>query len=207
MIHLSQLIYRGLIPKQYLMNIDINLSPSYVDKMHKQSLTHDSTTITLTSYYKPWYEAISQIIDNLQPEAFSTIPWDRQIGYLFSVEKIVKIIGLGMSSQISQQITLVTSLMRYANSVKATAHNHMEIIEDVNVHEQDNEEEEELLDDMVMQGSNKRDMTMASKVRTMCLLRLAGEMNSSSSTAIYIMNEIGIGWYYHIPVRDLAALI
>lgn len=147
------LMLRGLVPKEKLMTF------IGTEKIDQSNYLNEN-------WMSVWHSTLINVVRyHLSNEDYLEIPSDRQIGFLFLLEQMVKILGFNFTEYIpifnQVVISLITSCLA---SPTETTESHSS--------------EEDLSDDE-REGSNKMKMTSAhaSQVRAMCLRRLSGIRN------------------------------
>lgn len=143
--HLLQLMLRGIVPS------DLHEPPS-------------ASTVpkTLTE----WYDSIDSIIMSLEAEELSKVAWERQIGFLHLMQPIIRILGFGINAYVPIFHKVVLIMLNHAQNIRAKVSEASAIETDADV--EDDEENDTTV------ANRSRDNVQALRVRSLCLLRIAG---------------------------------
>jgi U3 small nucleolar RNA-associated protein 20 len=165
--HFINWMIRGLIPPSKVISVDLNLNPTVLEKRWKSQSGVES--LTITAYYQSFYELQGSIQDLLQAEDMKSIPWERQIGFLYLLESMVKIIGHGLSMHMPRLINMLTSILHHAHILKQNQEN-----DDQNDDDDDDDDDDINSEAAADKNQDKsRDSREASRIRTMCIQRIA----------------------------------
>lgn len=170
--HVVQLMFRGILPQSALVNISVDLSPNVIESKMKTS----KTSATLTAYYEVWYNAVDDVIFTLKHEALREVVWERQIGFLFLLDQFVRVLGFALTPYIEGILNILSCMIKYIQYLKQC--NKSEEVLTV-TSQDDNNVIEEVDDELAYFDEydlSQYNNTNASRVRTMCFLRLAGSI-------------------------------
>lgn len=161
--HLFHIMFKGLLPVEHLASIDLDLSPASVE----QGKQH----VTLTQYYSKYYEKVNNLIGSLTPSNMSAIAWQKQIGFLHTLEFVIKIMGFHVKGFLREMSHLISIMLTHAHIARREKLLNCDV-EDV--------EDEDVEDSDVLENTPLGvafDFTRSTKVRTLALLRLSEMIN------------------------------
>lgn len=153
--HLIQLMYRGILVQSDLLNCDISIQPTMMFSISENRIVSQSI-------YSEWYTHVDSIINSTRPESFRAIPWERQIGFLYLLQHIIKVLGYRVQIYVSKLVSMVSYMLQHCQSDFSSI---QEIIEDTD------DQFDNKVDDNDIEVSHL-DTKNISRVRTMCIHRL-----------------------------------
>ena len=159
--HLLQLMLRGIIPSKYISQ--------YITTTSSTTTTTAVSSITYNSNIEEWYTIIDNIINNLTTEQLQSVPWERQIGFLHLLQPIIRILGFSVTSYVPVMHKVILIMLNNAQEIRSK----LSELTTVEVAQQYDEDEEVVVDD---QMKLRRDDGQALRVRSLCLMRIAGKL-------------------------------
>ena len=132
--HFIYLLIRGIVPRDVL---------------------HTAAAKSVNMEWNTWYASTWVLIDGLPVENVG-VAWERQMGFLYTIEQCIKVLGFGIQAEMENILMLISKLFQHAQCVRLEA--------------QDVETEEG--EDMSHRNVNK-----AQGIRTLCLQRFTGIMH------------------------------
>jgi len=156
-VYFMQLMFRGMIPIRRQMENSI--------------VCEFLSETTLTEYFSPWFTHIDELIENLNDQDIKYIPFERQMGFLYLLEDVVNIIGYGVASYVPKFFKAILCCLHFAQSSRNENLLSMAVEEN-----NENEGGGELASDAEACNVNQNASTSLFKIRTLCLLRIGGDL-------------------------------
>lgn len=153
--HLLQLMLRGIVPAA------------------KQKLrTQSSASATAPATFTPaeWYDGIDRAVQTMSAAELDGIAWERQIGFLHLLQPIIRILGFGITAYIPLLHQVILTMLNHAQYIRRRS-SEAGAVEVSGDYDDDEDEEQKAI--AQQQG---RDEAQALRVRSLCLLRIAGEL-------------------------------
>ena len=194
---------RGVVPQDALLAAATALSLDPLDADTSRPMQHKS----FLDRSNAWYSAVSSIARSMTAREISSVAWERQIGFLHLLEQTVRLVGFGISAQVEVLVKVLLAMLsgsqagawklRHQGNGISDAEVDVDIDEvegEVEVEggedddedamevvkgegEGDGEDEDEGEAHMKLTSSHYRDANQSSKVRSLSLLRLSGELS------------------------------
>jgi hypothetical protein len=157
--HLLQLMLRGIIP------VNKEILPA-------SKASNPATAVSISS--AEWYDAVDRTVQSMSASQLDDIAWERQIGFLHLMQPIIRILGFGITSYVPLLHKLVLTMLNHAQEIRArsTEAGVVEIAREYDDEEDGAEGQQRQEEDA--QSRRRRDETQALRVRSLCLLRIAG---------------------------------
>ena len=201
--HLTHLMLRGVVPQDALLAAATALSLDPLDADTSRPMQHKS----FLDRSNAWYSAVSSVARSMTAREISSVAWERQIGFLHLLEQTVRLVGFGISAQVEVLVKVLLAMLsgsqagawklRHQGNGISDAEVDVDIDEvegEVEVEggedddedamevvkgegEGDGEDEDEGEAHMKLTSSHYRDANQSSKVRSLSLLRLSGELS------------------------------
>lgn len=115
-----------------------------------------------------WYDYIDRIILSMDAAELDNVAWERQIGFLHLIQPIIRILGFGINAYVPIFHKVVLLMLNHAQNIRAKVSEASAIETDADV--EDDEENEAAV------VNRTRDNVQALRVRSLCLLRIAGKL-------------------------------
>ena len=132
----------------------------------------------------------------MSAEELNEIAWERQIGFLHLMQPIIRILGFGITSYVPLLHQVILTMLNHAQNIRSRSSEvgAVEVIK-----EYDDEEEQQNLKDVTVTTTTNdasgddddavsrrhRDEAQALRVRSLCLLRIAGKHSFLFSCTIF----------------------
>ena len=134
--HFIYLLVRGIIPRDVF---------------------HDCASKYVNVDWDTWYASMWVLLDGLSAQNIG-VAWDRQMGFLYTLEQCIKVLGFGITGEMENILMLVSKLFKHAQSVRENAQ----------------EQETDMDVDMDDADFQARNVNKAQAIRTLCLQRFTG---------------------------------
>lgn len=198
--HLIQLMMRGILPSARLL--DMHLQQLQQDISANSTMIHKKQDNALSI----WYDRMDNIVTSMNPTELQQVAWERLIGFLHVLQPLVRILGYSITEYVPIVYKIVLVVLTHAQNCRdlaaaaaATVYrnsNNVQLIDDENEEQVEEEDEDDEVDDdgdkQQQEGEillMKKAATQALRVRSLCLLRIAGKFMSIVSI---IRDEINI---------------
>lgn len=120
-------------------------------------MLHDSALKYVNADWNTWYASMWVLLDGLSAQNIG-VAWDRQMGFLYTLEQCIKVLGFGITGEMENILMLVSKLFKHAQYVRESV-----------------QEQETDMDIEVDDGDFQfRNVNKAQAIRTLCLQRLTG---------------------------------
>lgn len=136
---------------------------------------------TLPQLSSSWIDTVESVITEMQSKDFSSVSWERQLGFLHLLEQMIRVVGFTATPYVSLVYKIVVNLLEMTTIVSGEGQTSEPLLQDP-IDENDIEDEDG--DEMHQETTNEskkeskrselRSRNQASKVRSLSLLRLAG---------------------------------
>ena len=154
--HLVQLIYRTIIPKDQLMEIAVS----------SQGQERD---VSLAQQHSVWYQAAQHLLMALTSGDMQQISWERQSGFLHLLQQIIRILGFSVAQHVPVFAKLVIIMLTNAQAVRGGIES--------DAKEADLDDDDDDLEDndveMHRASTSHSHIAQSVRVRTLCLSRLS----------------------------------
>lgn len=189
--HLVHMILRGLMPRQLVLTST---------SQHAATENPHQSFIVIT---EQWYCEIEQVLQRLQHDDMTEVVWERQVGCLYLLEQAVRVVGFGLTPYVGTLCKIVILLLTHAQSVRSEVNRvnnkaHQGADDDAGL--LDHQEEADIDDDEEIEvgfgdqdghgdeetfvfSASIKNSNQSLRVRSMCLLRLAGPCKHHSSNS------------------------
>ena len=163
--HMLQLMLRGIVPADRL-----NAASSATGII---IATADNNT---SSAAARWYDFVDTVVRSLDANELDSVAWERQIGFLHLLQPVVRILGFSITSYVPVLHRVMLVILNHAQNCRtrnagSTGDAAAKDAEPVNVDEDDDNDEDDNKEAVALKW---RDETQALRVRSLCLLRIAG---------------------------------
>lgn len=111
-----------------------------------------------------WMDLVEQLVFNLHPDDLREVSWERVQGHLHLLEQAIRVMGFGLTANVGLVFKVLKTILDYCNSIKES---------NTNINYIDSNTAE----DAVSTASTARVNNQSSRIRTLCVLRLSGDMN------------------------------
>jgi hypothetical protein len=163
--HLLQLMLRGIVPADR-QALPVKVSSSV-------PVSSGGRIVTLGE----WYDAIDNAVLKISADDLESIAWERQIGFLHLLQPIIRILGFGITAYMPLLHKTVLAMLNRAQDIRARSSEAgaVELAEQYDdLDETAAAEGDRAIEDQ--QNKRRRDDVQALRVRSLCLLRIAGEL-------------------------------
>jgi hypothetical protein len=168
---------RGMVPQHTL----IETAKRNIVRSDDNSQERDR----MAEWLDKLFSLVAEIYNSTASGAILQVVWERQIGYLHLLEQIVKVMGFSVTNYVNIFVNLLLSMLVSSTQIASTSNDVTHADNDEDDHEAEEEnhglDENEDDDDMAIdtslidnQSSKLRDANQSTKVRAMCVRRLAG---------------------------------
>lgn len=190
---------RGVVPQDALLAAATALSLDPLDADTSKPMQHKS----FIDRSNAWYSAVSSIARSMTAREISSVAWERQIGFLHLLEQTVRLVGFGISAQVEVLVKVLLAMLSGSQAAawklrhQGNGITDAEVdvdVDEVEIEGEGNEEGEGGEDDDAMEvvigegededegeahmkSSHYRDANQSSKVRSLSLLRLSGDLS------------------------------
>lgn len=203
--HLTHLMLRGVVPQDALLAAAtaLSLDPLAADTSSSRPMQHKS----FLDRSNAWYSAVSSVARSMTAREISSVAWERQIGFLHLLEQTVRLVGFGISAQVEVLVKVLLAMLSGSQAgawkLRHQGNGISDAEVDVDVDEVEGEgeveveggedEDEDAMEvvkeegedendgegeaHMKLKSSHYRDANQSSKVRSLSLLRLSGELS------------------------------
>lgn len=158
----EQFVYfmiRGIVSKKYLMTLSSqNINANTMDKF-------------IVDGHKSLYSAINNEVHEKMDLLAEDIALERLKGFLYMLEQMIPLVGMGLLSVIPALHMLVVAIVRHVTKLR----NEIAICEDgmaAELEENDDDEEDQVTDGA---GEKKKLLHATSIIRTLCIRRYTGK--------------------------------
>eukprot|EP01038_Epipyxis_sp_PR26KG_P008131 gene8131-11009_t len=171
--HLIFLMIRGIIPNKRYIEISTSTDKRVIDK---------ATCMTYSEHLTVWYQDVETLTHSLTTSDVKLLSWERQVGFLFLCEQVIKLLGHSVKKYMPIITKLILLMLEHSHETRVSSieyfkHSNTEIVKNEPIdHDTDSEEDE----DQVEKDESKTTFKAASqstRVRSLCLLRI-GELIS-----------------------------
>jgi hypothetical protein len=165
--HLLQLMLRGIVPADR-QALPVKVSSSV-------PVSSGGRIVSLGE----WYDAIDKSVLKISADDLESIAWERQIGFLHLLQPIIRILGFGITAYMPLLHKTVLAMLNRAQDIRARSSEAgavelAEQYDDLDETAAAAAEGDRAIEDQ--QSKRRRDDVQALRVRSLCLLRIAGEL-------------------------------